>query len=103
MNIKRNNFERDLSDFYFLSQPNEEDDGIEFYLTLCFDVFDGILEFGDRCQLTILEGVGQRFHHLVEEWFGERPFLRLDLDIQLKLGFAFLVRYKLKFIVNDFI
>ena len=83
-------------------KPYEEDGVvIEFYLTLCFDLFYDILKFGDRRQLTKLERVGRRFHRLVEEWFGERPFLRLN--IWLDPEFAFFVRYKLKFIINGFI
>ena len=78
---------------------NEEDEAIEFYLKFCYDVFFEVLRFGDRRRLTKLEGVGRRFHHLVEKWFVEMPFLRLN--IQLQFGFAFFIRHKLKFIINN--
>ena len=55
---------------------------IEFYLKLCFDVLFDVLQFGDRRRLTKLEGVGRRVHHLVERWFGEMPFLRLDIRLE---------------------
>ena len=68
-------------------KPYEEDGVvIEFYLTLCFDVIFEVLQFGNRRRLTKLERVGRRLHHLVEKWFGELPFLRLD--IRLVPGFA---------------
>ena len=63
-------------------QPHKADDGaIEFYLKFCFDVLLEVLQFGDRRRLTKLEGVGRRFHYLVEKLFGETPFLRLDIKL----------------------
>ena len=85
--------------FFSLLKPYEEDDGvIEFNLTLCFDVILEVLQFGDRRRLTKLEEIGRRFHYLVEKWFGELSFLRLD--IQFEPGCLF-VRHKLKFIICD--
>ena len=72
--------------FFSLHQPYENDEAVEFYLMLCYDVILEILQFGDRRQLTKLEGVGRRFHLLIEKWFGEKPFLRLD--IRLEPGFV---------------
>ena len=74
--------------FYSILKPYKAADGaIEFYLKFCFDVLFEVLRFGDRRRLTKLEGVGRRFHHLVEKLFGEMPFLRLY--IQLEPGFVF--------------
>ena len=101
--FKHTNFKRDLSDLLFFSllRLNEEDEAVEFHLKFCFDVLFEVLRFGNRRRLAKLEGVGRRFHHLVEKWFVEMPFLRLN--IQLQPGFAFFVRHKLKFIINDVI
>ena len=73
--------------FFSILQPNEEDEEVEFYLTLCFDVLVEIIRFGNRRRLTKLEGVGRRFHLLIEKWFGEKPFLRLDI-LELEPGFV---------------
>ena len=70
-------------------------------MKFCCDILFRVLRFGDRRRLTKLEGVGRQFHHLVEKWFVKMPFLRLN--IQLQPGFAFFVRHKLKFIINDVI
>ena len=74
--------------FFSLLRLNEEDEAVEFYLKFCFDVLLEVFQFGDRRRLIKLEGVGRRFHHLVEKWFGEMPFL--CLDIEFVPGFAFL-------------
>ena len=69
--------------FFSILKPYEEDDGeIEFYLTLCFDVILEVIQFGDRRRLTKMERVGRRFHHLIEKWFGEKPFLHLDMRLE---------------------
>ena len=71
--------------YFSILKPYEEDNGvIEFYFTLCFDVILEVIQFGDRHRLTKLEGVGRRFHHLVEKWFGEMPSLRLDILLLLE-------------------
>ena len=84
----------DLGNFYIYSilKPNEEEDdgAINVYLTLCIDVLLEVLRFGDRRRLTKLECVGRRFHHFVEKFFVEMPFLRLDI-LLTPLGFAFFV------------
>ena len=86
--------------FFSILKPYEEDEEVEFYLKFCSDVLLEVLQFGDRRRLTELERVGRRFHHLVEKWFGEMPFLRLYMH--LKPGFVFFVRHKLKFIIDNF-
>ena len=96
--FKKSKFKKDLSGFYFfrILKPYEEDEAVEFYLKFCCDVIFEVLQFGDRYRLTKLEGVGRRFHHLVEKWFGEMPFLRLN--IRLEPGFAISRLLKLKFL-----
>ena len=62
-------------------QNEEEDDGFEFIVRLCRDVFLEALLFGDRHRLTKLERVGRQFHLFTENFFREKPFLRLGLQI----------------------
>ena len=62
-------------------QNEEEDGGFEFIIRLCSDVFLEMFIFGDRRRLTKLERVGRRFHLIIENFFKERPFLRLGLQI----------------------
>ena len=54
---------------------------IEFFVRLCGDVLVELLQYGDRRRLTKLERVGQRFHWIVENFFGERPFLCFGLYV----------------------
>ena len=62
-------------------QNEEEDGGFEFIVRLCSDVLLEALVFGDRARITKLERVGRRFHLYIENFFKERPFLRLGLRI----------------------
>ena len=81
--------------FFSILRRHGEDDAIEFYLTLCFDVILEVLQFGDRRRLTKLERTGRRFHHLVEKCFRDVPFLRLNIG--LEPGFVttiFKINYK---------
>ena len=66
-------------------QNEEEDGGFEFIVRLCSDVLLELLLFGDRRRLTRLERVGRRFHLSIENFFSERPFLRLGLQISAYL------------------
>ena len=59
----------------------EEDSGFEFIVRLFIDVLLEVLIFGDRRRITKLERVGRRFHLSIENFFKERPFLRLRLRI----------------------
>ena len=61
-------------------QNKGEDGGFEFIVRLCSDVFLEALVFGDRHRITKLERVGRRFHLNIENFFKERPFLRLGLN-----------------------
>ena len=75
---------------YFSHQKKEkfsvslcDDDQLEvrFFVILCGDVLLEVLQFGNRRQLAKLERVGRRLHWMVENRFDNRPFVRLDLDI----------------------
>ena len=61
-------------------QNEKEDVGFEFIVRLCSDVLLEALVFGDRRRITKLERVGRRFHLNIENFFKERPFLRLSLN-----------------------
>ena len=70
-------------------QNEEEDGGFEFIARLCSDVLLEALDFGDRRRITKLERVGLRFHLIIENFFKERPFLRLRLRINAYLFIYF--------------
>ena len=75
---------------------------IEFVVRLCSDAFFEVIYWGDRRQLTSLEKLGKRFHLLIDGWFEEAPFLRLDLYIA-PLGYISVinrVRFPFLFIFN---
>ena len=52
---------------------------IEFFVRLCGDVMFEVLRYANRRRLTKLARIGLRFHSIVENFFGEMPFLRLNL------------------------
>lgn len=54
---------------------------MEFIVLLCRDVLIEVLCYGTRYQLVRLEKVGKRFHQVVENYFGNVPFIRLNLNI----------------------
>ena len=60
---------------------------IEFFVHLCGDVLLEIFRSGNRRQLVKLERVGWSFLRLVENFLRERPFLRLNLEIDSRLVF----------------
>ena len=49
----------------------------EFFIAICNDVLIEVFNFGNRRRLGKLECVGRRFNWTVENFFGERPFIRL--------------------------
>ena len=54
----------------------------EFFLSiLCADILIEVLQFGNRRQLTKLAAVGQQFYLLIQAFFHEKPFLRLNLEL----------------------
>ena len=67
--------------------------GIEFVVQMCGDVLVEILEYGDRRRLTKLERVGRRFNWMVEKWYPEIPFLRLNLTLELRKRYILYVFY----------
>ena len=56
-----------------------EEKDVKWFVALCYDVFLEVLRYGNRRQLVTLERVGRRIHRIVENYFGETPFLRLNL------------------------
>ena len=64
----------------------------KFFVILCGDVLLEVLQFGNRRQLVKLERVGRRLYWMVENFYGGRPFLRLDLDISLRFYLFLLIR-----------
>ena len=63
----------------------ENENVIKFFVRLCGDVILELLRYADRCRLVKLERVGLRFHFIVENLFGEMPFLCLNLIV---MGYA---------------
>ena len=53
----------------------------KFFIAICNDVLVEVLSFGNRRRLGKLECVGRRFNWTVENFFGERPFIRLGFDL----------------------
>ena len=53
----------------------------KFFIAICNDVLVEILSFGSRLRLGKLECVGRRFNWTVENFFGERPSIRLSFDL----------------------
>ena len=66
----------------FFSTPMQlNGEMIEFSVRLYGDVFLEIIGRGNRRQIVKLERVGRRIHWMVENFFGERPFHCLSLEI----------------------
>ena len=55
----------------------KEDENVGFFVRLCSDLLLEALLFGNRRRLIILEGVGRRFHQIIDNFIKEKPFLRL--------------------------
>ena len=82
----------EIIDSYFFSSlrpNNDEEEAIEFYLRICSDVLFEVFRFGSRRKLAKLERIGRRFHWLVEKWFLDVPFLRLNLELRPPSGYLF--------------
>ena len=62
----------------------------KYFVSLCQDVLFEVFCYGERRSLTKLEYVGRRFHLLAENFFSERPFLRLNLKYNLRFSFFYL-------------
>ena len=86
----KNKWNRNDFNFSRSFRQDDEEEAIEFYLRLCFDVLFEVFRFGCRRKLTKLERVGHRFHWLVEKYFPDVPFLRLNLELRPRSVFTFL-------------
>ena len=64
-----------------MHRQGQEEETI-IYLRLCFDVLLEVLRFGKRHSLCKLERVGRHFHCVIENFFPDVPFFRLDLDLK---------------------
>ena len=73
---------------------------IHFVVRLCSDLIFEVLYWGDRRHLTSLEKLGKRFDLLIDGWFEEAPFLRLDLHIA-PLRYIFVIN-KVRFPISFF-
>ena len=62
----------------------------EYFVTLCQDVLVEVLHYGKRRQLTKFEQNGRRFHCIIENFFEQKPFLRLSIKIDIKFLFFLL-------------
>ena len=60
----------------------------QFFVRMCGDVLLEMLYCGNRQQLVKLERVGRRIHLMVENFVGERPFLRLTFQIQPRFFYS---------------
>lgn len=65
-----------------LCRNDQEENGIRFLVRLCHDVLLEVVCYGDRRCLTKLERIGRRFHLFANNYFNEKPFLRLDLYLK---------------------
>ena len=65
----------------------------EYFISICNDVLVEVLSFGNRLRLGKLECVGRRFNWTVENFFGERPFIRLGFDLTARfLIFLYVIK-----------
>ena len=53
----------------------------QFFIAICNDVLVEVLSFGSRLRLGKLELVGRRFNWTIENFFGERPSIRLGFNL----------------------
>ena len=53
----------------------------ELFVVLCNDVLLEALQHGNRRQLVKLQRIGRRFHKMIEAYFREKPFLRLNFRL----------------------
>ena len=67
----------------------KEDENGGFFVRLCRDVLLEVLFFGNRRRLIKLEGVGRRFHQIIDNFIKEKPFLRLWAGISRLDFFVF--------------
>ena len=53
-----------------------------FVIRICLDIFLEVLRSGTRRQLAGLEKIGRRYCLVIDGYFGEKPFLRLELALR---------------------
>ena len=53
-----------------------------FFISICDDVLLEVLSSGDRKQLVILTKNGKRFSRLVDRFFVNAPFLRMNVFLR---------------------
>ena len=66
--------------FCFISSLtlNEGNNAPEFIVRLCMDALLEVLGYGDRRRLIKLERIGRRYHRMIENFFNEAPFIRIN-------------------------
>ena len=74
-----------------MQQNDEEDEELELIVQVYRDVLFEALIFGDRRRLTKLERIGLHFHQIIENFFKQKPHLRLDLSIHIHPRFLFFI------------
>lgn len=104
MVIKFNTFINSF--FCFMPDRNKngdenEMDKLEFFVRLCGDIVIEVLRFGERRRLTKMEIVGYRFHWIVENFFPEAPFLRLNLTLYPRYYLCFFKKFWSKFVTTQ--
>lgn len=78
----------EIEAFFFRHNRNQGNEYlVEFFVRLCSDTLICVLQTADRRQLTELERVGRRFHLIGENFFGKKPFFRLNLKFEF--GYLF--------------
>ena len=66
----------------------------DFVIVICTDVLTEVLSFGSRLRLGKLEGVGRRFHLVVENSFREVPSIRMGFDLTARFTIFLNVKSK---------
>ena len=74
---------------YFFSPPPKRRKVVEFFICLCSDVLLEVLRWGNRYHLAALEENGRSFHYLIDRYFKEAPFLRLNLELNPSYLFSY--------------
>ena len=76
-----NSTERHFADKFVEEIHKYKRENEKYSVSLCQDVILELLRFGTRRRLAKFERVGRRFHWNIVNFFGEKPFLRLYLNI----------------------
>ena len=94
-NSTSNNIEMRLKLYFRQNGVNAADNNdAELFVVLCHDILLEVLQHGSRRQLVKLQGIGRRFHKMIETYFRERPFLRLNF--RLAPGFVFSILFSIQ-------